>query len=132
MKYLLDTHTLLWALENNPNLPENIKDIIDDERNTIYVSVVSLWEIAIKNKINKLPYDSKQITNICTKSGYIFQYLGCQSVNSYSDLRIKDGVIPNKDPFDQMLVAQSKVLGIPFLTHDEKMKYFDEPTIVLY
>jgi PIN domain nuclease of toxin-antitoxin system len=57
MKYLLDTHTLLWYIDNNTLLPKRAEDIIDNLDNTIYVSVVSLWEIAIKINIKKLTLD---------------------------------------------------------------------------
>ena len=51
MKLLLDTHVILWALEDSSRLPIHIRDMIIDERNEIYVSTISLWEIAIKHKI---------------------------------------------------------------------------------
>ena len=54
MKYLLDTHILLWAIRNAPNLTEKVKRIITDPANEIYVSVASEWEVAIKTNIGKL------------------------------------------------------------------------------
>ena len=53
MKILLDTHVLIWTLQDSPMLPFNIREAIVDENNEIYVSVLSLWEIAIKHK--KIP-----------------------------------------------------------------------------
>ncbi|MEH2094069.1 MULTISPECIES: type II toxin-antitoxin system VapC family toxin [unclassified Nostoc] len=53
MKFLLDTHTLLWYLLGDPNLAIKVKDIIDTKDN-LYFSIVSLWEIAIKINIGKL------------------------------------------------------------------------------
>ena len=54
MKYLLDTQVVIWALDDDPRLPQAILDIIEDSQNTIFVTMVSLWEIAIKRSINKL------------------------------------------------------------------------------
>ena len=58
MKLLLDTHAIIWALQDSPQLPPYIVDMICDERNEIYVSVASLWEISIKNKKNpnRIPF----------------------------------------------------------------------------
>lgn len=54
MQYLLDTHTLLWFLEDDPQLPEKVRKEIADIDNKCYVSIVSLWEIAIKIRLGKL------------------------------------------------------------------------------
>lgn len=54
MKYLLDTHTLLWTLENDPQLSRKAKDIIRNSENELFLSVISLFEIAIKTKIGKM------------------------------------------------------------------------------
>ena len=53
MRYLLDTHTFLWFLLNNDSLSKTVRDIIEDSP-TLYLSIVSLWEIAIKTSIHKL------------------------------------------------------------------------------
>jgi len=49
MRYLLDTHAVIWYLEDSPNLPSKTKEIIDDNDNGIFLSSISLWEIAIKS-----------------------------------------------------------------------------------
>jgi PIN domain nuclease of toxin-antitoxin system len=54
MKYILDTHTLIWLLENDPKLSECAKEIIKDIDNQLLVSVASLWEMTIKMSIGKL------------------------------------------------------------------------------
>ncbi|MCL2772540.1 MAG: PIN domain-containing protein [Oscillospiraceae bacterium] len=48
MKYLLDTHAIIWYVENSPKLPPKTKEIIKLSENNIYLSSISLWEIAIK------------------------------------------------------------------------------------
>lgn len=53
MRYLLDTHTFLWFLLNNDSLSKTVRDIIEDSP-ILYLSIVSLWEIAIKTSIHKL------------------------------------------------------------------------------
>ena len=54
MNYLLDTHTFLWSLANSSSLSKRAVDAIRDSRNTIFVSAVTFWEIAIKVRLNKL------------------------------------------------------------------------------
>lgn len=54
MNYLLDTHVVLWAINEPAKLPASIKEKIQDTKNGCYVSIVSLWEIAIKVSIKKL------------------------------------------------------------------------------
>ncbi len=54
MKYLIDTHALLWFLFDNERISETAKNIIISNEGSIFVSIVSLWEIAIKIRINKL------------------------------------------------------------------------------
>ncbi|MCL2270731.1 MAG: type II toxin-antitoxin system VapC family toxin [Treponema sp.] len=57
MKYLLDTHVVLWTAENSPLLPDRVKTIILDKDTEKYVSIVSAWEIAIKLGTHKLHLD---------------------------------------------------------------------------
>ena len=54
MKYILDTHAIIWLLENSPKMTSKIKYIIKQQENSIYISSVSLWEIAIKMDLGKL------------------------------------------------------------------------------
>lgn len=54
MTYLLDTHALIWFLDSDPALSATAKSIIEDDGSIVQVSIVSLWEIAIKTSINKL------------------------------------------------------------------------------
>ena len=54
MRYLLDTHTFLWIIEDNKNLTDKVKEIYLDNSNEIYLSVASLWEMAIKISLKKL------------------------------------------------------------------------------
>ncbi len=62
--YLLDTHCLIWFQDNNPKIPAYVMAIIQDLSNTIFFSQVSLFEIAIKQKIGKLPEFSAQLEDV--------------------------------------------------------------------
>jgi len=65
MKLLLDTHILIWLLEGNQNLHPKVKQVIEDEINSLYISIVSLWEIAIKTSLNKLQLELPLEKIIC-------------------------------------------------------------------
>ena len=62
MRLLLDTHTLLWFLDNSPHLSATARALIEDEDSEVFASIASLWEMAIKVGIGKLqlpsPYDT--------------------------------------------------------------------------
>ena len=85
MKILLDTHVLLWALEDSPQLPYYVKEAITDENNEIYVSALSLWEIAIKHKNHPtlMPFSSTQIREYAQRAGYIFLSVNLDAITVY-------------------------------------------------
>lgn len=130
MKLLLDTHVILWALEDSPRLPLYIRELIREESNEIYVSAVSLWEIAIKHKKQPetLPYTASQIKTYCQRAGFIFLSLSLDSIQTYEQYDFSNHL----DPFDQMLVAQSACNNMRLLTHDEKIKTYNVGFIELF
>ena len=122
MKILLDTHVLLWALGSPERLPGYIVDLICDEKNEIYVSAASLWEIGIKHKKApaQMPFSSIQIRDYCQRAGYYFLSVSVESTSTFDKLSFEN----NNDPFDQMLVSQSIANNMKFITHDDKIKQF--------
>ena len=64
MKYLIDTHVLLWAIMESYKLPEKILKLLEDESNTIFVSPISYWEIAIKHQNKKLNLGKLNVLHI--------------------------------------------------------------------
>ena len=130
MKLLLDTHVIIWALEDSPRLPLHIRDMIVDENNEIYVSVVSLWEIAIKRKKQPGSFvcSATDIRDYCQRAGYIFLSLNLDNISTYEN----NDFSCHKDPFDQMLVAQSETHCMRLLTHDEKLKSYNVGFVELF
>jgi PIN domain nuclease of toxin-antitoxin system len=103
MTYLLDTHTLIWFLENDTRLPTVTRAQIETS-SSIFVSIVSLWEIAIKTNIGKLtlafPFDTIA-PNLSTLS--ITQLpITCKDLEIYLFLPLH-----HRDPFDRILIAQA-------------------------
>jgi len=120
MKYLLDTHILIWWLQDSPRLSSNFSEIIENEMNIKYVSVASIWEIVIKVTSGKLNM-GKSVNFIISKL-FEFKML---DINLKHVLEIANLPSFHKDPFDRIMTAQAKVEGLIFLTADRKiMKYF--------
>ena len=121
MKYLLDTHTALWALENKIKLPETVKAIIDDVSLPLCVSIISAWEIAIKVSIGKL--------NFAGGSAFFIEKM---RQNGIEMLDIKSSHVENvetlpfihRDPFDRLLVATALADGMTILTSDENIRKY--------
>ena len=130
MKILLDTHTLLWALGSPEKLPEYIVEMICNDNNDVYLSVASLWEISIKHKKspNKMPFSATQIRDYCQRAGYFFLSVSVDSVSTFDKINFEN----NSDPFDQILVSQSVVNNMKFITHDDKIKQFGVGNIELF
>jgi PIN domain nuclease of toxin-antitoxin system len=110
MIILLDTSVVLYILKYPERLGENAKKIL--ENNTRYISTVSLWEIAIKQKKGKLRV-KLPISNIPYIIGATLVHIQPQHTDAYLSIDIN-----NKDPFDTMLIAQSKSEGMDFITSD--------------
>lgn len=129
MKLLLDTHVIIWALSDSPALPSQIREMICDERNEIYISVASLWEVAIKHKKNPslMPFTAIQIRDYCQRAGYIFLSISVDNICNYEMLNLSSHV----DPFDQILASQSSTNMI-LLTHDKKIMQYDLPTVMYF
>src|SRR4029434_5823323 len=113
MQGLLDTHTFLWWVTNDPQLSPLAKQIIGDTGNTLYLSVASAWEIALKARTGKLQL-SDTLDKIITKHIALnaMQILPIQLNHA---LRTYALPMHHKDPFDRILVAQSQLENLPIL-----------------
>ena len=130
MKYLLDTHVLIWALTGDKKLPTQIRQLIEDEQNIIYYSSVSVFEVEIKKMVHpdeELPSGETLIRD-ARKSGYRLLPLDNSHILAIKSL--DRGKCENhKDPFDWLLVSQSKVEDMGFLTVDSKILQYNEPCV---
>lgn len=115
MKYLLDTHVFIWAMEDNKRLQQEIKDTISSSKNKVFVSVSTIWEITIKKSLKKLktPFD---IEASIEKTG--LQVIPIQITHA---LKIEKLPLHHKDPFDRILIAQAKVENLTLITADQKI-----------
>ena len=113
MNLLLDTHVLLWAFENSPELAEDAREAIIDGNNLVFVSSATVWEISIKKAIGKLEVPDNLLEEI---RDHRFTQLNMEFEHS-----LLAGALPfiHKDPFDRMLVAQAMVEKLTIITRDD-------------
>lgn len=132
MKILLDTHFLIWALDDGNNMPKKAKDIILDENNTIYFSVISLLETAIKHlkHPDQITYSCREIRDYCVRAGFEPITVREHHVFAFEALSRPEDVPPHKDPFDKMLIAQAKAENMYLLTSDKDISLYSESCII--
>ena len=118
MKYLIDTHILIWWAENNKKLKKQYKKIIANGDNIIFVSVASVWEIIIKTKLKKIKLNVP-VNKIIEK--YNFHILDIKIDHILELNKLEDY---HKDPFDRLLVTQSKVEDLILLTDDKLINQY--------
>jgi PIN domain nuclease of toxin-antitoxin system len=124
MKFLLDTHLLLWAAGEPEKLPEQARTIIEDENVELWFSAGSIWEIAIKRGLGRADF---RVEPSLLRSGLL--------ENAYVELPISGAhaamidLLPplHKDPFDRMLVAQAIAESVTLLTSDALVAQYPGP-----
>jgi len=118
MRLLLDTHALLWLLDGDPRLESRACDLVTDPANAVFVSSVSLWEIAVKLRIGKLSANLPQIIAGIQETGLQFlnithqHYLKLVSISVFTD---------HKDPFDHLLIAQAMTENMVLVSDDRNV-----------
>jgi len=123
MIYLLDTHYLIWSITDTKKIPKHIKEVIADYSNRIFVSTVSLWEIALKYSLGKL-----QVTNLkpgelpgeCSQMSFEIIELTSKESSTYHQLK----TTYHKDPFDRMLIWQAIQNNYTLISADVHIKKY--------
>ena len=123
MNLLIDTHVLLWWLDDNPNLSQSARTVIADGNNLVFVSAAVIWEIQIKQALGKLkiPVNFRNVLN-----GQGFELLDITVEHAYAV-----GKLPpyHRDLFDRILVAQAKVEKMTLVSRDNRIKKYKVPLI---
>lgn len=132
MRMLIDTHIAVWAVLNDPKLPQKAKSMLLDEDNEIFYSTASVWEITIKHMLHpdKLRMSGSLLAKGCEDNGYIVLPVLNQHVSALETLKRPKNAPKHNDPFDRILVAQAKAEKLMFLTHDSLIPYYGEPFII--
>lgn len=121
MAFLLDTHTFLWFVSGDPQLPASVRDKIKDLDQSCFLSVASLWEITIKKQLGKLTLD------ISLKE--LFEYADrnqIEIVQITHDHLLTLSNLPNHhgDPFDRLIISQAMAENLILITRDKGLKKY--------
>jgi PIN domain nuclease of toxin-antitoxin system len=127
LRALLDTHTFLWWITDDPRLSPRVRKIIGDGENELFLSAASGWEMAIKAKLGRLQLPDNLERFVSEQ----------RSLNAIESLPIQMShalhvhTLPDyhRDPFDRLLVAQSRLEGLPILTADPQIARYPVKTI---
>ncbi len=123
MNFLLDTHVLIWALENNPTLSDSARNSIISGENMVFVSSASVWEIGIKRSLGKLNAPDNLQEEL-----KLHRFTPLNITHEHADTAARLPLI-HKDPFDRMLVAQAMVENLIVITRDEQIGMYSVKTI---
>ena len=126
MKYLLDTHTLIWSILDIEKLSPEVRNIIENPKNEIFVSGISFWEIAIKAQLGKFNFGGINIIlipNIANDYGFNIISPDSYDFITYGELpQVED----HKDPFDRMLIHTAIRNDLIIISKDQWFKKYKE------
>ena len=120
MKYLIDTHIFLWSLFSPEKIPKQIKEIVADPSNRVFVSTIAFWEISLKFSIKKLELEGitpDELPEIAGKLCFEILSLSAEDAASFYHLP----KIAHKDPFDRMLIWQAIRQKMVLISRDRKV-----------
>jgi len=112
--YILDTHTLLWLFDEDENLSSSAKNVILTE-DTLYVSIVTFWEIAIKQNIEKLKleYTPSELITLAEQQAISVLKISPKHLDT---IRTLEKI--HNDPFDRLIIAQAQCEDMTIITKD--------------
>ena len=122
MDILLDTHALWWFLNGSDKMPDATKETILNPENTIYVSIATIWEVAIKMSIGKLNFDGRidRFVEAVESEDFLLLDITPTHIKSVQELPFI-----HRDPFDRMLIAQAIVEELSIMTTDSNIAKYD-------
>ncbi|MFO0152059.1 MAG: type II toxin-antitoxin system VapC family toxin [Burkholderiales bacterium] len=126
MNLLLDTHVAWWAITDSPKLSLKARELIASPRTTVWISVASVWEIAIKHALGRgdMPVSGQEAGRYFRESGY--RFLPIETEHAFA---VQDLAVHHHDPFDRLLVAQALVEPMRLMTHDPMVARYSDTII---
>jgi PIN domain nuclease of toxin-antitoxin system/antitoxin (DNA-binding transcriptional repressor) of toxin-antitoxin stability system len=122
LKFLVDTHALLWLMRDDRRVGETMRRMLRDPANEAWASIVSISEIAVKARLGRLPENPDEIAAAMPASGLRMLDL---RVKHLVVLRALPVVRQHRDPFDHLLVAQSIAEGFTFVSDDKSLRHYE-------
>ncbi|OGT60673.1 MAG: hypothetical protein A3E85_02230 [Gammaproteobacteria bacterium RIFCSPHIGHO2_12_FULL_45_12] len=123
MRYLLDTHVLLWWLTEPKKIHMKAQKIIRDRSNEILVSSASFWEIAIKKSIGRLTMPHNLLETVAIEGFKILPIMPDECIG------VADLPLLHADPFDRLLVLQAKLYDLVIITRDARIAEYPAITV---
>lgn len=127
MRVLLDTHALIWWVEDDARLGPHARRTIADRDSSVWVSAASIWELAIKSAIGRLdlaqPLEAGLLPEI-ERNGFARMPIDFRHALTAADLPRH-----HSDPFDRILVAQAQCEGMTIVTSDASIRAYDVRSI---
>lgn len=120
MRLLLDTHIWLWLLDDPSRLDADVVEVLADPKHELFLSAASSWEIAIKFQLGKLVLPEPPDTFVPSR----LRLTGTRPLPIEHAHALATAGLPShhRDPFDRLLIAQSRLLDVPIVTAD---RHFD-------
>jgi PIN domain nuclease of toxin-antitoxin system len=124
VRFLLDTHLLLWIAAHPERLSEELRHELSDPQNESVFSAASLWEISIKSALGREDFrvDPRLLRQKLLDNGYVELPITSEHAVSIDALQTL-----HKDPFDRILLAQALSEGMTLLTADEQLAQYSGP-----
>jgi PIN domain nuclease of toxin-antitoxin system len=126
MIYLLDTHTLIWAICDTEKLSDTVRQVLTNRHHQVYVSVVSFWEIALKASIGKFSFDNLHIGDVpehARQMGLSIMDMKEPETITFAGLPVKKN---HKDPFDRMIIWQAITKKMILISKDGCFEQYKE------
>lgn len=126
MNLLLDTHTFIWFINGDSSLPEQVRNEIKNINNRCFLSIASLWEMAIKLSINKLQLksDFNKVVEFLIDNDIEILPITFEHIQKLLKLKFH-----HRDPFDRLIIAQGAIEKLLILTKDENFKKYKVKTM---
>lgn len=126
MNYLVDTHALIWLAVDSPRLSVLARDLLEDRDNIIFFSAISIFEIAVKERMSKRGFEveASAIRRMMIDHDFVeLAVTGAQAAHVATLPAI------HRDPFDRLLVAQAMIEGLTLMTADAQIARYPGPIL---
>lgn len=123
MQFLVDTHVLIWYLQDAQQLTPKVAELLEDTQHDFYVSVASLWEIAIKSGLGKLrlTIEFSDLQSVLDRLSIAILPIEFDDTKTYLSLLLDEN---HRDPFDRILVAQVMRRSMALVSGDKKFDLY--------
>ena len=121
--YLLDTHVMLWLANDSELLTDRVKDAFLDDNNSFFLSIASVWEMAIKMSLNKLSLS-------CTLDTFIDDHVRSNNISvaqikAHHCYMVQNLPYYHRDPFDRIIIAQAIQENLTLISKDSAIRKYD-------